>query len=231
MVAVWGAPQDGPMKNLQRAVACLAALGSSACGDEVSGPDAVAPGAISISVGSVFGAGTVLRDHYTGATTPVASDGTVTVVPDASGVVLLERDGAVATPFDWANVTVYNAMVDRYFNGDSSNDHSYGRQDDGQREIGTWHGGDWVGLTQKLDHIASLGVTALWISPIVEQVHGWVAGGSGDFKHYGYHGYWALDFTRLDQNFGTQAELQALVDAAHQRGIRVLVDVVVNHPG
>src|SRR5262249_3152065 len=62
-------------------------------------------------------------------------------------------------------------------------------------------------------------------------VHGWVSGGSGDFKHYGYHGYWALDFTRLDANFGAQQDLQALIDGAHQRGIRVLVDVVLNHPG
>jgi alpha-amylase len=98
-------------------------------------------------------------------------------------------------------------------------------------EIGTWHGGDWKGLTGRLDYLADLGVTALWISPIVEQVHGWVGGGSGDFKHYGYHGYWALDFTRLDANLGTLDDLKALVDGAHQRGIRVLADVVLNHPG
>jgi alpha-amylase len=65
----------------------------------------------------------------------------------------------------------------------------------------------------------------------VEQVHGWVGGGSGDFKHYGYAGYWALDFTRLDANWGNEADLHALIEAAHARGIRVLADVVLNHPG
>ena len=136
-----------------------------------------------------------------------------------------------ATPFHWQNATVYFALTDRFHNGDPTNDGSYGRKKDGASEIGTWHGGDWKGLTAKLPYLADLGVTALWISPIVEQVHGWVAGGTGDFKHYGYAGYWALDFTRLDANWGTAADLQELVDQAHQRGIRVMVDVVLNHPG
>ena len=94
-----------------------------------------------------------------------------------------------------------------------------------------WQGGTLRGLRSKLGYLRRLGVTAIWISPIVEQVHGWVGGGTGDFKHYAYAGYWALDFTRLDKNWGSEADLQALVDAAHARGIRVLVDVVLNHPG
>src|SRR5205085_1460982 len=76
-----------------------------------------------------------------------------------------------------------------------------------------------------------LGATAIWISPAVEQVHGWVAGGNGDFKHLGCIGYWGRDFPRLDANFGTADDMQAFVDGAHQRGIRVLLDVVLNHPG
>jgi alpha-amylase len=196
-------------------------------------PDGYVPGGpVTVTVGSAFPAGTAVRDQYGGATATVASDGTVTMTPGASGVVLLEKDGAAAADFNWADVTVYNVMVDRYVNGDPSNDHSYGRQGDGQMEVGTWHGGDWVGLTSKMDYIAGLGVTALWITPIVEQVHGWVSGGTlGDFKYYGYHGYWALDYTLLDKSYGSEAELGALIDAAHQRGIRVLADVVMNHPG
>jgi alpha-amylase len=223
---------------MQRA---LIALLCAACGSSgTSAPDAppaapdagYVPGApVTLAVGSLFPAGTMLRDAYGGAAAAVATDGTVTITPDPSGVVLLEKDGASASSFSWADVTVYNAIVDRYANGDPSNDGSYGRKKDGQMEVGTWHGGDWKGLTDKLDYIAGLGVTALWISPIVEQVHGWVSGGSGDFKYWGYHGYWALDFTLLDKNFGNQDDLQALIDGAHQRGIRVLVDVVMNHPG
>src|SRR5262249_33405917 len=155
---------------------------------------------------SIFPARTVLRDGYSGATATVGLDGTVSITPDPSGVILLEKDGAPASSFNWTNVTVYNAIVDRFDNGDPANDGRDGRKQDGRMEGGRGHGGDWTGLTSRLDYIAGLGVTAIWISPIVEQVHGWVSGGSGDFKYYGYHGYWALDFTKLDKNFGTQDE-------------------------
>jgi alpha-amylase len=209
----------------------LSVVGSWSCSSE-TGEEPWQPGTpLTLQVGSTFPAGTVLRDAYTGQTATVAAGGSVTVGPGAGGVVLLERDGAQPTPFTWANATVYFAVTDRFENGDPGNDGSYGRRKDGASEVGTWHGGDWKGLAARLDHLAALGVDAVWISPIVEQVHGWVGGGSGDFPHYAYAGYWALDFTRLDANFGTQAELQDLVDQAHQRGIRVLVDVVMNHPG
>jgi alpha-amylase len=187
---------------------------------------------VSVEVAGVFEAGTVLRDHYGQRVVTVSDDGTVALTLDPAGVVLLERDGAAATPFDWGNVTMYQVITDRFANGDPANDGSYGRLPDGAEEVGTWHGGDFVGLLGKLDYVASLGVDAIWISPIVEQVHGWVGGGdSGAFRHHAYHGYWALDFTRLDQSFGTEEELESLIDAAHARGIRVIVDVVLNHPG
>jgi len=186
---------------------------------------------LTLDVGQIFPAGSTVHDAYSGKTATVAANGNVTVTPDASGVVLLEAAGATPTPFNWKNASVYFAITDRFANGDPSNDRSYGRTPDGAQEIGTWHGGDWRGLTGKLDYIQALGVTAIWISPIVEQVHGWVASTSGDFRNYGYAGYWALDFTRLDENFGSAADLQALVDGAHARGIRVLADVVMNHPG
>jgi alpha-amylase len=213
--------------------------GSSGGGADAGAPDASAPDAgyvpgtpVKVSVGSAFPAGTALRDAYGGGSpVTVASDGTVTVTPGPSGLVLLEKDGAAASAWNWADATVYHVIVDRYKNGDTSNDHSFGRKGDGQMEVGTWHGGDWKGLTSKLDYLADLGVSAIWISPIVEQAHGWVGGGSGDFRHWGYHGYWALDFTKLDPNFGTEDDLHALVDAAHAKGLRVLVDVVINHPG
>ena len=207
----------------------LAAALAAACG---STPAPWKPGQpLTLNVGSAFPAGTTVVDQYTGATATVSASGSVTVTPEANGVVLLERNGLQGSPFTWANATVYFVITDRFFNGDPSNDHSYGRKSDGAQEIGTWHGGDLAGLTQNLDYFRDMGMTAIWISPAVEQVHGWVAGGNGDFKYYGYHGYWALDFTRLDANLGTESEMQALVDGAHQRGIRVLLDVVLNHPG
>jgi alpha-amylase len=208
----------------------LAALLLAACGG--GSKEAWSPGKpVTLQVGAWFPAGTQLTDAASGTSLTVSSGGTVTVAPGADGLALLERADAVPSGFAWKNATVYFAVTDRFFDGDPANNGSYGRTGDGAQEIGTWHGGDLAGLTQKLDYLAGLGVTAIWISPPVEQVHGWVSGGTGDFQHYGYAGYWALDFTRLDANFGTPAELQAFVDGAHQRGMRVLLDVVMNHPG
>lgn len=133
------------------------------------------------------------------------------------------------------NPIIYFVMTDRFVNGDPSNDHSYGRQSEAtpRDDVATFHGGDLRGLTEKLNAgwFDKLGVNALWITAPYEQIHGWVVGGDKEFKHYAYHGYYALDYTLLDQNMGTPDDLHALVDAAHARGIRILFDVVMNHPG
>ena len=203
----------------------------AACGS--SDPVPFKPGArLTVKVAPTFAAGTVLRERYTGQAVTVDASGAVSLTPDPTGVVLLEPATAAAQPFNWANATVYFVLTDRFLNGDKTNDQSYGRKPDGVQEVGTWHGGDLKGLTSKLDYLKGLGVTAIWISSVVEQVHGWVSGGqNGDFKYYPYHGYWALDFTTLDANLGTPQELHDLVDAAHAKGLRVLLDVVINHPG
>ncbi|HEX4418978.1 MAG TPA: alpha-amylase family glycosyl hydrolase [Kofleriaceae bacterium] len=143
---------------------------------------------------------------------------------------------APAAPAGFAdNPIVYFVMTDRFANGDPSNDHSYGRsrEPSPNDDIATFHGGDLRGLTEKITAgwFDALGVNALWITAPYEQIHGWVVGGDKQFKHYAYHGYYALDYTVLDQNMGTPDDLRALVAAAHARGIRVLFDVVMNHPG
>ncbi|WP_317201921.1 alpha-amylase family glycosyl hydrolase [Janthinobacterium sp.] len=141
---------------------------------------------------------------------------------------------AAAPAGDFArNPIVYFAITDRFANGNPDNDHSYGRAADGAGEAGTFHGGDLAGLTQKLreGYFSALGVNALWISAPYEQIHGWVAGGKQSFRHYAYHGYWALDYTTLDANMGSREELRDMIDTAHAQGIRVLFDVVMNHPG
>ncbi len=133
------------------------------------------------------------------------------------------------------NPIVYFVMTDRFVDGNPANDHSYGRQREAnpQDDIATFHGGDLAGLTQKVKDgwFSELGVNAIWITAPYEQIHGWVVGGNKEFKHYAYHGYYALDYTRLDANMGTPEELRAFVAAAHAQGIRVLFDVVMNHPG
>lgn len=136
--------------------------------------------------------------------------------------------------FSWNNILVYFVMTDRFENGDTSNDHSYGRpyKDSAGTAGATFHGGDIVGMTKRLDYIKSLGMNAIWITAPYEQSHGWTGGGSsGSFAHYAYHGYYALDFTTLDANIGTVDEFRTFVTEAHKRGIRVVLDIVMNHSG
>lgn len=137
-----------------------------------------------------------------------------------------ERSGApLPRDADWSDEVVYFVLVDRFANGDPANDD----KDVDPKKKGHFHGGDLKGLTQHLDEIAELGVTALWLNPLVKNIDGFVTGAG--FPDYGYHGYWADDFSRLDPRFGTEAELTALIDACHRRGIKVLLDVVYNHVG
>lgn len=109
---------------------------------------------------------------------------------------------------------IYMIMTDRFFDGDTSNDIDVHTTDPG-----AYHGGDLQGIIDKLDYIQSLGVNTIWITPVVQN------------QAKGYHGYWATDFEKVDQHLGTLATLQSLVKQAHQRGIKVLLDVVVNHTG
>ena len=189
---------------------------------------------LTLDVSQTFPEGVVVRDFYSQQTATV-KNGSITLQPAAAsnGLLLLERAETDApAAFDWHNATVYFVLTDRFVNGDPSNDHSYGRRSDGMQEIGTFHGGDLRGLASKLDYLQQLGVNALWISAPFEQIHGWVGGGTkGDFPHYAYHGYYTQDWTTLDANMGNEADLRALVDSAHQRGIRILFDVVMNHTG
>lgn len=189
---------------------------------------------VTVDVRKTFSEGETVRDFYSGQTAKV-SLGKITLQPaqGSGGLLLLESaDTEGKAPFSWHNATVYFVLTDRFENGNPANDHSYGRHSDGKQEIGTFHGGDLAGLTRKLDYLQQLGVNALWISSPLEQIHGWVGGGTkGDFPHYAYHGYYTLDWTRLDANMGNEEDLRTLVNEAHKRGIRILFDVVMNHVG
>lgn len=124
----------------------------------------------------------------------------------------------------WRDAVLYFVIVDRFADGDSTNDAGVDRT-----SKGAFHGGDLKGLRQHLGEIEDLGATALWITPVVKQIPGFVTGAG--FPDWAYHGYWADDFTRLDPRFGTEADLKALVDECHARGMKVLLDVVYNHVG
>lgn len=135
--------------------------------------------------------------------------------------------------FDWKNATIYFVLTDRFYNGDTSNDKSYHRQrpQGNVPDYATFHGGDIKGLTEKLDYLDKLGVDAIWITAPYEQMHGWTGGKDDAFPHYAFHGYYALDWTYMDRNMGTVEEFRAFVTEAHRRGIRVVMDIVLNHTG
>jgi glycosidase len=148
----------------------------------------------------------------------------------ATGALAQTTAAAVpATTRTWADEVLYFVLIDRFADGDPSNNAGVER-----RNPGGWHGGDLKGLTQQLDGLKELGVTALWINPVqMQQKRGMPAqsAGQGTFTHEGFHGYWMHDFEAMDPHFGTEADLKNLVDASHQRGIKVLLDIVINHAG
>jgi glycosidase len=125
--------------------------------------------------------------------------------------------------WDFRDEIIYQIVVDRFANGDESNDEldGIGTEPD---DLARHQGGDWAGVLAQLDYLERLGVTTLWLSPIVDNVPR-----NGDQD--GYHGYWARDFTRVNARFGSEAELVALVKAAHARNMRIILDVVINHAG
>lgn len=192
-------------------------------------------GEVVIKLDGSYKDGSRLRDAYSNKVVTVTNNQVqLTPSPLSGGLVLLESTNETNTtsPLNWKNANIYFVMVDRFNNAEPSNDNSYDRQKDGKDEIGTFHGGDLQGVIAKLDYIQSLGTDAIWLSPIVEQMHGFVGGGdSGSFPFYGYHGYWTRDFTKIDNNFGKDEDLKKLVDEAHKRGMKVLLDAVINHAG
>ncbi|RTY71529.1 alpha-amlyase [Flavobacterium sp. GSP27] len=134
------------------------------------------------------------------------------------------------TPFVWEGANVYFLMTDRFNNGDRSNDITLNRTKTTGKLRG-FEGGDIKGITKKIEegYFDKLGINAIWFTPVVEQIHDAVDEGTG--LSYGYHGYWAKDWTALDPNFGTKKELAELVKKAHARGIRIILDGVINHTG
>ena len=132
--------------------------------------------------------------------------------------------------FVWEGANIYFLLTDRFNNGDTSNDTLVGRTKTTGKLRG-FEGGDIKGVTQKIEegYFTDLGINAIWMTPIVEQIHGATDEGTG--LTYGYHGYWAKDWTAIDPNFGTREDLSELVEVAHSKGIRVVLDAVINHTG
>lgn len=151
----------------------------------------------------------------------------------STNVTVTERDKKDGD-FDWDEAVIYFAVTDRFFDGDASNNDAYGVGDydtSAKKGGSSYHGGDFAGLTEKLDYLQDLGVNTIWITPIVENITDDQHDAKTDTATYGYHGYWASDFTKLNKHLGTEEEFAALIEAAHSRGMKLMVDVVLNHAG
>jgi len=132
----------------------------------------------------------------------------------------LEDEVALGTHVDdWRDQVIYQVLIDRFADAEAGNNY---RQD--ITAPAHYHGGDWAGLEGQLDYLGELGVTALWISPVIKNV-------DTDAGVDGYHGYWAQDFTAANPHFGDITELRSLVNAAHERDMLVIIDIVTNHVG
>lgn len=133
--------------------------------------------------------------------------------------------------FDWDEARIYFLMTDRFNDGDTSNNDPFGIGYDTSKP-GTYHGGDFKGITEKLDYLEELGINTIWITPIVENIKFDTNFLNPDVdSYYAYHGYWASNFEKLNPHFGDIEDFHNLIDEAHKRGIKIMVDVVINHAG
>lgn len=134
--------------------------------------------------------------------------------------------------FDWDEAVIYFAVTDRFFDGNSSNNDAYGTGTYDTSLGSMYHGGDFAGLEEKLDYLQKLGVNTIWITPVVENIEDVMnCEGYAGQTSAGYHGYWAKNFTELNKHLGTEEEFASLISAMHSRGMKLMVDVVLNHAG
>ncbi|MBY5163462.1 alpha-amylase family glycosyl hydrolase [Salsipaludibacter albus] len=166
----------------------------------------------------------------------------VAVEPAADPEPAGPADRALATDSvrdDLTRERFYFVMADRFANGDPSNDTGGFTVPDGTpadeakyvhgfdpTDTAYFHGGDIQGLVDHLDYIEGLGTTAIWLTPSFKNKP---VQGVGDTRSAGYHGYWITDYTVIDPHLGTNDDMRALVDAAHDRGIKVFFDIITNH--
>ncbi|MFL2950788.1 MAG: alpha-amylase family glycosyl hydrolase [Candidatus Thalassarchaeaceae archaeon] len=129
--------------------------------------------------------------------------------------------------FEWQDALIYMVMTDRFVNGNTSNDEPL----TGAAQGADWQGGDFAGVTQMIEsgYFDDLGVGALWLSPFNTAAEGTGKAADGVHDVSSFHGYWPTEPRGIEPKLGTEDELHALVQAAHDHNIRVMMDFVVNH--
>lgn len=157
----------------------------------------------------------------------VSDSGTETY--EAAVTITEEEQGNPELSFGWDEARIYFALTDRFYNGDPTNDDPNNQNYD-KNHPETYHGGDFQGLIEKMPYLKELGINTLWITPIVDNIE-WNMRAQRNSNQYGYHGYWAKDFTKIDEHLGDLETFKQLIDTAHDHGIKLMVDVVLNHAG
>lgn len=136
--------------------------------------------------------------------------------------------GKEKTPFLWSNSTIYFLLTDRFFNADVTNDY---KPEVIPAPLRGFHGGDIKGITKKIKtgYFTKLGVDVIWMTPLTENISGYVDEGTG--VSFGFHGYWTKDWTSIDNRLGSSSDIREMVKTAHENGIKIMMDVVINHTG
>lgn len=148
-------------------------------------------------------------------------------------ITVKKRVKANSNDFDWDEAVIYFMMTDRFNDGNKANNDAYGVGDYNPEGPSSYHGGDFAGVTQKINegYFDNLGINTIWITPVVENVLDNMQDSSTKIDSYGYTGYWAKNFTKLNAHLGTLEEFHTMINTAHDHGIRIMVDVVINHAG
>jgi glycosidase len=154
--------------------------------------------------------------------------------PTISEAKTLQKKAALLAPYnkrDFQEEVFYFVLPDRFYNGNTNNDLG-AAADDKKRALsrggldkshkGMYHGGDLAGLTQQLDYLDNMGITAIWLTPVLRNQ-------AMQADTSGYHGYWILDFSEIDPHLGTNADLKNFINQAHHRNIKVFFDIITNH--
>jgi len=118
---------------------------------------------------------------------------------------------------DWRNESIYFVLTDRFHDGDKTNN-----MDVNKESLHRYHGGDLQGLIDKLDYVKDLGLTTIWLTPVMDNQTSFV-------NSDGYHGYWPIDFYNVDEHLGDMDKFKEFVDKAHEKDLKVILDIPLNH--